>query len=180
MAIVAVLVIGGGLLAFFLLRSDNGKKPVAQRSALSTAAATPHGSSTPDFPSTGPSDSGFPSRSTLPTGTGTGDLPSADAAHAIVKAYLQAVANENKSEAEPLICESYRSDWESSGETGVFEAGLTSIDFKLTNSNAASDGMEMKYQLKYELNGKPETADVTFLVADEAGAAKICGITENS
>jgi hypothetical protein len=180
-AVVAVLVIGGGLLAFFLLSGgDDEKKPVAKPTGLSTSAKTPGNSSSPDFPSNGPSQSAFPSETSLPTGSNTGELPSEDEAHATVKSYLQAVANENKAEAEPLICESYRSGWESGGETGAFDAGLTSIDFKLEDSNPTMGGLEMRYTLKYELNGSPETAEVTFLVAEEGGKAKICGITDNS
>jgi hypothetical protein len=93
----------------------------------------------------------------------------------VVKSYLQAVADGDKTEAVPLICGSFMSEWQAN-HTDVFSAGISHIDFTFHQSAPdSSGGLAMEYTLKYKVDAKDYSDDVVFLVADDSGP-KICGI----
>jgi hypothetical protein len=171
--VVAVLLVGGGLGAFFGLKSDK-KVAVAQNSSPAPSGSqggfpTQSAPGTPSFSGTNPS-TGSP-------GNGRYTAPSDADARATVRSYLQAVTDQDQTEAAPLICSGYASDW-TSQEAGAFTAGITHINFTyLGTKQDSSGGAELDYKLAFDdSTGTAQTANVAFLLVDENGA-KICGIS---
>jgi hypothetical protein len=172
-AVVALLLIGGGLGAYFGLRGDGKKSVAATTTTHSSPAAT-------GFPSQRAQNSPSSSDSAVPTISGDSGqftAPSESAARATVKSYLQAVTDQDQKEAAPLICQEYAGDWQSQ-EASAFDAGITHIDFTYLGSKPdSSGGLELDYKLTFDdSSGAPQTTSVGFLLVDESGP-KICGIS---
>lgn len=175
-AIVALVLIAGGLTTFFLLRGEDDK-PAASPTSTSSRSPSPSQStfpsgtsSTPDFPS----DSPRPTDSFDAPSDTTYQTPASSDAVATLKKYFQAIANERQSAAAPLICREYLSDWTVSQKSTF--SGITDIKYDGSATRPSTGGLRYDLALVYTVDGKSDSDNVSFLLVQEDGAAKVCGI----
>jgi hypothetical protein len=170
-AVVVLLLIAGGVTAFFLLRGDGKPKPKPGPSATVSAPASP------GFPSSAsaPSGSSFPSDTAGPTDTTGGSIDESDARQ-IVQQYLDDINSQDRTDAQTLICTALVSSWRQKIDQSGGDFTVKVTDSTFETSTQQTESLDLKYTLSVKAidSGQTGTSEVTFKVVEESGL-KICG-----
>jgi hypothetical protein len=176
----AVLLVGGGVLAAVLLtRGDDGSAPTATSSSASTSSSP---SSSPSSSSPSPSssgDGGFGGGAATPTGGGggAGAQPGIPGSAEFAASWVQSVVDRDGDTAYDGLCADGRSQFpDGQALLADFDSFLGGqiTEGSVTDATAAGDVDEVTFEVTLD-NGQPATFVVT--VVDEGAGPAVCGYT---
>jgi hypothetical protein len=174
-AIIAVLVVGGGVTGIVLATTGGKKHSDAHKSPSPTVSLPATGGSSGGFPSSDLPSSGFPSSGFPSSGGGSGAPSEADA-RTVAERYFDDINSHDESDAEGLICEAAKTRWKQAIDApgGDFTVHVDNAAFARSGDGSQPDSIDVTYNVDVSAGSQHKSNELTFTVIDEGGA-KICG-----